>query len=171
MNLVVGRADLERIGAFTFPVWNLNNEGESLARLGRVSWWSVYFGFGMRVVTDDGSRWKLGSHESGGAISARLFDDRGQRIALGTIGPAGYGIHGEHFNYLLFPNAANRAFENDWTLSSSESQIARISRTPTSLETTTPVPLPAVVMTFVLVRLGIPGEKKLAMPSVQWTRD
>lgn len=168
--LVLGEASVRRIGAFAFPVWELANEGVPMARLGRFSSWSIYFGRGQRIQTADGENWRLGSFETGGEISAVLLDGLGARLAVGSVGKGVYGINGRDFAYMLFPHRSDRLSATDWTLSSPSAESAAIRRAPLSLTAHIPVPLSAVVMALALVKLGVPGERKLTLPSVQWTR-
>lgn len=161
---------MRRIGALIFPVWELANEGVPMARLGRFSSWSIYFGRGQRIETVDGETWALGSYETGGEISAVLIDERRARLAVGSVGKGVYGINGRDFAYMLFPESSERLSATGWILSSPSAECATVSRSPMSVTAHVPVPLPAIVMALALVRLGIPGERKLSLPSVNWTR-
>ncbi len=170
LSLVVGSSKLRRVGFVGFPVWELSNEGEILARLGRISGWSIYFGFGQKVELADGTRWRISSTESDAGISAVVRDANGERLGVANVGPSGYGIHGRDFSYLLFPRVESRiTTPNNWVLSSPEAECAEVVRHPLTLTALVPVPTVAVLLAYVLVRVGIPGDKKIELPGVQWT--
>ena len=169
-SLVLGEASVRRIGAFAFPVWELSNEGVPMARLGRFSSWSIYFGRGQKIQTADGRRWRLGSYETGGEISAALIDQTGGRLAVCSVGKGVYGINGRDFAYMLFPRHGRGFSGVEWTLSSPSAECAALSRVSLDVNAQVPVPLAALVMALALVKVGVPGERKLTLPSVQWTR-
>lgn len=170
-SLVVGESTLKRLGFRRFPVWELANEGEILARLGRISGWSIYFGFGLRVELADGSVWRVTSSESSEGFTAIVRNSQGEKLGVASVGPTGYGIHGRDFSYLLFASVESRiTTPNIWTLSSPEAECAEVRRHPLTFTAYVPVPTVAVVLAHVLVRVGIPGDKKLEMPGVHWTK-
>lgn len=168
-HLIVGNSRLRRVGAVGFPVWELTNEGEVLARLGRLSWWSIYFGFGVRVEVAGEEPAKLRSYENSGMVNAVLLNGDGQRLSVGSVAVSGYGIHGREFNYLLFPNRRDSLADNDWTLSSTHAELGRLTRSPMTLDALAPVPVEAAIIAFTLLRVGIPGDKKMELPITKWT--
>lgn len=167
--LMVGEAWLRRVGAFRFPVWDLVNEEETLARLGRISWWSIYFGFGQKVQLGDGSVWKVRSVESNGMVSALVVNSAGLKVALGSTGASGYLIVGKDFSYKLIPLRSHTIMTpNEWILSSGDAICARLQRHPLRITALAPIPVAAAVISIALVRVGIPGDKKMAFSSVSW---
>ncbi len=162
---------MRRVGAVRFPVWELVNEGEMLARMGRSSGWSIYFGFGQKVQFVDGTVWKVRSVESAGMISAVVVNSAGLKVALGSIaGGSGYLILGKDFSYKLLPDRSNTiVVPNEWTLSSDGAISATVQRHPTRITAHTPIPVAAVVISIALVRVGILGGKKMSFPTVHWS--
>lgn len=168
--LIVGEASVRRVGAVRFPVWDLVIDGKTLARLGRMSWWSIYFGFGQKVQLVDGSQWRIRSVESNGMISALVVNSAGLKVALGSIGSSGYLIVGKDFSYKLLPLRSNAILlPNEWILSSDDAICARVQRHPMRITALAPVPVSAAVIAMALLRVGIPGDKKMSYSSVNWT--
>lgn len=167
----MGEVTLRRVGVFRFPVWELVDEGETVARMGRISWWSIYFGFGQKVHLANGSVWRVRSVESNGMISALIVNADGLKVALGSVGASGYLILGKDYSYKLLPGRANSiVLPNEWFLNTDDEVFARIRRHPTRITAVSPVPVAAAVLAMVLVRLGIPGDKKMGFSTVSWTR-
>lgn len=162
---------LRRVGLFRFPVWELVNDGQTLARLGRSSGWSIYFGFGQKIQFVDGTLWRIRSVESSGMISAVVVNSSGLKVALGSIGPSGYLIVGKDFSYRLLHDRPDTVFlPNEWTLTSDGAICANVRRTPLRITAAAPIPTAAVVISMALVRVGILGGKKMGFPPVQWTK-
>lgn len=166
---IVGEAQLRRIGYWGLPVFGLFQDDEVMALLARFSWWSTYFGRGQKIELPDGTRWRLRSVERGGVIRPVLVDTESRPVAIAVAELGRYAINGERNAYVLY--SANRrgfARRNEWVLRSYEQEDAVITSHPPAIEAFQPVPLPAVILSFALIKLGIPGEDGLHVPAIQW---
>ena len=65
VNRMVGRADVKRVGRWRFPVHELRQGHDVLARMGRGGCFTTYLGRGQRVELSNGDRWTIGAIGSG----------------------------------------------------------------------------------------------------------
>jgi hypothetical protein len=166
---LVGKATIRRIGARAFPVFELVHDGAVVARLGRFGWLSVFLGRGQRVEVSDGRVWHVRSHERSGIVSLVVEDSAHRLVASGSARPGGYGINGKGWAYVLAPTGRHTLRrENRWLLRGPQEEVGYVTAHPSRIETTSPVPLPAALLSLDLVRFGIPGESNLNVPSFRW---
>jgi hypothetical protein len=164
-----GRASVRRIRRWKFPVFELEQGGDVLAHLGRAGWIKIYLGSGQRVELPNGERWRIRSIGIGGTFSPIIVDSLGRKVALGGVSHGSYGINGKDYSCVLAPvdkPMVGRA--NTWSLRRFEDELATITRYPLSVDASLPVHLGAVLMSFVLVRYGLPEESMPRIPSFRW---
>ena len=90
-------------------------------------------------------------------------------VTLGGLSHGSYGINGKDFSCVLAPvdtPMVGRA--NTWVLRRFEDDLAIITRQPLSIDASLLVHLGAVLMSFVLVRHGLPEETMPRIPSFRW---
>lgn len=168
---LVGVAAVHRVGRWRFPVYELKVDGLVLARLGRSGLWRIFFGRGQPIELADGSRWRLRSLGMAGAICPVIVDSETRKVALAAPHHGGYGLNGPDWAYVLYPSERHRFVRsNHWILREYEENVGVVTRTPWRIETTSPVPLGAVVLALSLAVYAIPGESKLEVPRVRWGR-
>lgn len=167
---VLGTATVRRIGGWSFPVYELIQNDEVLARMGRFSWFGIYFGSGQQIELASGDRWRIASVGAAGNICPRVVDSTRRKVAVSALGAGSYFINGRDYRYVLYP-ADPRWFgrSNGWILREHEEDLAVVTPLPMTIRATSPVPLGAVLLSFVLARYGIPGELAPTTPPMNWT--
>lgn len=164
-----GQAEVRRAQLLGFPAHCLIQEGHPIASLGRYSFLSIYFGRGQRIELPDGRRWRLWAMGSGGSISPVVTNSEGLRVSQAGLRHRHYGINGRDYAYELIPGEAVRIGRSGlWTLTRHEDYIAHFTRRPRRVTVLEPVPLPAVLLSFVLMDFGIPGEHAPRIPKFTW---
>jgi hypothetical protein len=164
-----GPAAVRRLGRWRFPVFELEQDGDVLARMGRTGWIKIYLGSGQRIDLPDGDRWRIRSIGTGGTFIPVIVDSSGRKVALGGLSHGSYGINGRDYSCVLAPvdkPMVGRA--NTWVLRSFEDDLAIITRQPLSIDASLQVHLGAVLMSFVLVRYGLPEETMPRIPAFRW---
>ncbi len=166
---LVGRANVGRVARWGFPAYELTQDGDVLACIGRTGWLRIYMGRGQRIELADGARWKIRAIGTRGSMVPVIFDSSGRKIAMAGSSHGTYGINGRDFAYALYPGEKpllGRA--NKWLLRHFEDELATITRHPLSIEATVPVHLGAVLLSFALVRHGLPEDSVPSIPSFRW---
>ena len=164
-----GKATVRRLGRWRFPVFELEQGGHVLAHMGRTGWIKVYLGRGQRVELADGSRWAIRSIGIGGSFAPIIVDSSGRKVTLAGMSHGTYGINGKDYSCVLTPVDKPRIGRaNRWVLRRFEDDLATITRYPLSVDASRPVHLGAVLMSFVLVRYGLPAESMPRIPSFRW---
>jgi hypothetical protein len=166
---LAGKATVRRIRRWKFPVFELEQDGDVLAHMGRTGWIKVYLGTGQRVELPNGDRWTIRSIGIGGTFSPIIVDSSGRKVALAGMSHGSYGINGKDYSCVLAPvdkPMIGRA--NTWRLHRFDDELATITRYPLSVEASLPVHLGAVLMSFVLVRYGLPEESMPRIPAFRW---
>jgi len=166
---LAGKATARRLRRWKFPAFELGQDGDVLAHMGRTGWIKVYLGSGQRVELPNGDRWTIRSIGIGGTFSPIIVDSSGRKVALAGMSHGSYGINGKDYSCVLAPvdkPMIGRA--NTWILRRFEDEIATITRYPLSVDASVPVHLGAVLMSFVLVRYGLPEESKPRIPAFRW---
>ena len=164
-----GAATVRRKRRWAFPAFELMQDGDSLAAMGRFGWFSIFFRSGQRIEFADGESWRIKSRGVAGNICPIVVDSTGRKVAVSGLGVGCYGINGEDYACVLAAAEARRLGRaNRWVLRHFEDELAVVTQHPLSIEATHPVPLGAVLLSFVLVRYGIPGESAPRMPSLRW---
>ncbi len=168
-HLLVGQARLRRVAPWGFPAHALVGDGETIALLGRMGWFRIYFGRGQRIELGDGTRWTLTSRTTGGTISPLIIDADGRRVTQAGWRHGTYGINGRDYAAVLHP-ADTRGFgrASSWMISDDDGEVAIVGRSPLSVITRRPVHLGAVLIAFALVRFGLPEEASPKMPTFRW---
>lgn len=165
---LVGSATLDRVGRWRFPVFELTQDDEVIARLGRTGWIKVLFGRGQRIELADGSRWRVKAVGVAGTIAPAIFDADKRKIALTGVGEGSYGINGRDYGAALY-QTEKRRFQraNRWIIRHHDDDLAEITRHPPSVVATRPVHLGAILVSFALIRYGILGEHAPRM-NLRW---
>ena len=164
-----GKATVRRLGRWRFPVFVLEQDGRVLARMGRTGWIKVYLGRGQRVELADGSCWTIRSIGIGGTFAPVVVDSNGRKVTLAGMSHGTYGINGRDYSCLLAPVDKPRIGRaNRWVLRRFEDELGTITRHPLSVDASLPVHLGAVLMSFVLVRYGLPEESTPRIPAFRW---
>lgn len=167
---IVGRATVRRVGRWRYPVTVLTQDGNALLQMGRTGWLRIYLGKGQRVELADGDLWKIRAIGARGSMVPTIFDSAGRRIAIAGSSQGAYGINGRDFAYVLYPGEKLRLGRaNNWILRHFEEEVASVRRHPLSIEATQPVHLGAVLLSFVLVRYGLPEDSVPGVPSFRWS--
>jgi len=167
----VGKATMRRVGGWRFPKYELIQDGAVLARLGRGGWLRIYIGRGQRVDLADGERWTVRSIGAGNTFYPVIVDASRRKVALAGFTHGTYGINGKDYACALYPSdkpLIGRA--NRWILRHFEDELAVITRHPLSVEARLPVHLGAVLISFALVRYGLPEESSPVIPALSWGR-
>jgi hypothetical protein len=168
---LVGKADMRRVSRWGFPAYELTQDGEVLARIGRAGWLRIYMGRGQRIELADGARWKIRAIGTRGSMVPVILDSSGRKIAMAGSSHGTYGINDGDSAYVLYPGEKlllGRA--NKWLLRRFEDELATITRHPLSIEATIPLHLGAVLLSFVLVRHGLPEDSVPGIPSFRWSQ-
>jgi hypothetical protein len=167
----VGSGRFRRVGRIGFPVFELTQDREVLARLGRTGWFKIYFWSGQRIELSDGEQWRLRSVGARGSISPLIVNAEGRIVAMAGLRDGSYGISGRDFACALYPAHKPRIGRaNRWILRHFEQELALITRHPLSVEAAAPVHLGAVLLSFALVRFGLPDEATPGIPEFRWGR-
>lgn len=171
MEHILGSASIRRIGRRTFPVYVLvhedgTEEGTVLAHLGRRGWFRIFFGRGQRVELPDGLKSRVAAVEAGPYIEPAMLGEGGKLVVGSPHGKRSYRITGRDFAYRFYSAGDTRRSKDTWTLREHETTIATFRSDSVSAHH--PVPLPAVLLCFTLIRYGIPGEANLGIPEFRW---
>ena len=168
-HMLVGRANMRRIGRWKFPVDELLQDEEVVARMGRMGWFRIYLGHGQRIELPDGVRWTVRSIGDRGTIRPLIVDSARRKIAIAGSSYGAYGINGKDYGCVLYPADKPRLGRaNRWILRQHEDELAIINRYPLSVEALLPVHLGAVLLSFVLVRYGLPEDAAPRVPTFHW---
>lgn len=169
-NWLVGGAAVRRVGAWRFPVYELRQDDEVLAQMGRGGWFKVYLGRGQRVDLPNGDRWTVRSIGHGGNTLPIIIDSQRRRVTTAGMSHGTYGITGKDYGCVLYPKDKTLfGRENKWILRQHEDELAIITRSPLSIFATHPVHLGAVMMSFALIRYGLPEESGPRIPVFRWS--
>ena len=168
-HMLVGPAVLRRVSPWGFPATALSAGGTTLALLGRIGWFRIYFGRGQRIELADGTRWTLTSRVAGGTIDPVILDESGRMVARAGLRYGTYGLNGRDYACVLHPTDS-RGFgrANRWMLSNDEGALATFTRSPLLVSAQRPVHIGAVLMSFALVKFGLPEESAPVVPSFRW---
>jgi hypothetical protein len=167
---IVGRATAHRIGRLGFRGSELTQDGEVLARIGRAGWLRIYMGPGQKIELADSVQWRIRAVGNRGSMVPVVFDAQRRKIAIAGSSHGTYAINGKDFAYALYAGEKlllGRA--NKWVLRHYEDEVATITRHPLSIHATVPVHLGAVLVSFVLVRHGLPDDTVPRIPSLSWS--
>ncbi len=168
-HMLFGTAELRRMSPWGFPSSALVVGGTTVALLGRMGYFRIYFGRGQRVELADGTNWTVTSISSGGTIQPMIVDEAGRRVATAGLNHGTYGINGRDYACVFHPGEAPRfGRANHWMLTDGDQVLATVIRSPLSIEAHRPIHLGAVLLSFVLVRFGLPEESSPRVPSFRW---
>jgi hypothetical protein len=160
---ITGRAEVEKASERGFPRYRLvADRVGGLAEIGRYSWFAIYLGKGQRIVLPSGAEWRLRAVGFGSAICPVIVDEDRRKVAQAFPGTKNYGINGPDYAYVLY--SAMRRRGNDWLLRHHETDSARFTRRPRNVEAVEPVPVAAVLLSFVVMQFGVPGDEEHFVP-------
>ena len=128
-HLIVGHARVVDAPGFGFPDTRLVQDHRTLAELGRLSWFNVFFGPGQLVVLPDGTRWRVRAFSRSRWVCPMVAVEGGGAIA--RSGPGGdrtYGINTRDHAYSLSPAEARRGRARRWMLVEHETEVATFGR-------------------------------------------
>lgn len=165
---VQGRVELRRVGRWRFPAYDLINNGAEVGSTGPLGWFRIFLGPGVRVELSDASRWRIRSATLAGFVCPVVVDGQRRKVAVAAPGAGNYGVSGRDFGYGLYPQGRHRSSSSSWTLREYEENVAVLHRRPLVVEAAEPVHLAAVLVSFVLMRYGIPDDARPRMPSFSW---
>ena len=156
---VQGMAVVARVGRLRFPVYELRQNGRVLASMGRSGLIKVMFGRGQRIELADGTLWRVKAMGIAGAICPAVFDAEKRKVSISSLREGKYGVNGRDYGCILFA-AEKRRFSraDEWIMREYETELASLTRYPSSVRTEEPVHLGAVILSFALMRYGILGE-------------
>jgi len=168
MPQVIGTASLRRVQAVGFPAFicESSDSGKVLAEIARIGWFRLLFGRGIRIRLPDGAEWRMSSLGVAGQLVPIVRCDAGKLAVGASVGSRSYGINGRDFAYNLYPETARGIRRHTWHLREHETHLATM--TPQSITSDQPVPLAAVLLCFVLIKYGIPGEASFGIPDFRW---
>jgi len=156
---VQGMAVVTRVGRVRFPVYELRQNGRVLASMGRSGLIKVMFGRGQRVELADGTVWRVKAMGIAGSICPAVFDADRRRVAISSLQDGKYGMNGRDYGCILYAADKPRFSRADrWIMREYETELAELTRYPSSIRAVEPVHLGAVILSFVLMRYGILGE-------------
>lgn len=168
-HMLVGEGELRRVSPWGFPATALSANGMTLALLGRMGWFRIYFGRGQRIELSDGTRWTLTARTTGGTISPVILDRSGRKVTQAGFRHGTYGLNGRDYACVLHPvDTRGLGRANRWMLSNDDGELATLTRSPLRVVARRPVHLGAVLMSFALVKFGLPEESAPVMPSFRW---
>lgn len=166
MDTVLGTASLRRVGTLFFPTSVFYSEdGEVLAKLGRDGWFRVFFGRGRRVELPEGTTWRVTALDRGKYLEPRITSKKGKLAVGSSRGDRSYGINGRDYAYVLLPTGGG-LFNTTWELREHDKVLATVGSL--QMHAHYPVPLAAALLSFTLIKHGVPGEAKLGIPEFHW---
>jgi hypothetical protein len=165
--LIFGEAHVRRTKGQDLPK-ELVQDDDVVAVLGRYSWFNIFMGRGQRVDLSTGERWRVRAAGWSRYICPMVVDlDRGKlAIAKPGVGTT-YGINGRSWGFVMAPTEGGRGRSNGWTISEDGTELAVVSRKPQKVFCGEALPLAAILLSFVLTRFDIPGERELGVP-ITW---
>lgn len=154
-----GRVAIRRSRRWSFPAYQLLRQESLVASFGRYSMLNIYFGPGQRISLSDGTRWRLRAIGVGGAICPIVTDADGRRISQSGLMARHYGINTPGHAYgLIRAEQSVLGTVNRWILTHEEDYVMHLTRRPREALIVAAVPLATVLLSFVLMDFGIPGE-------------
>jgi hypothetical protein len=169
--MVSGRVTVRRARLLRFPSYRVTTEQGLEVNLGRYGALNIYFfGPGQKIALPWGVRWRLTAAARGSGLTAVVANEDHRRLAVAAPGAVAgnYGVNGRDYAYTLNPAEGGFGRARLWDLFAGEDAVARFTRRPFGAVCTAAVPLPVVLLGLLLTRYGIPGEKELRMPQLNW---
>ena len=168
---ITGRAELRRVGWWSFPVYEIRHDGLPVARLGRGGWLTVHLGRGQRIELATGHDWRVTSAGGAGTFYPVIRDSVGRRVTTGGASGSTYGINGRDGSFLLYPGETRGVGRpNTWMIRHHDTVMAELTRYPAGIDAYEPLHLGIVIMAFVLVRHGLPDESMPRIPALRWSQ-
>ncbi|MDH3731634.1 MAG: hypothetical protein OES13_11025 [Acidimicrobiia bacterium] len=165
---LLGHARLRRVGRWRFPVYELVSDDGVVALLGRMGWLRIFLRRGVRVELNDGARWRIRATTIAGFICPLIVDTAGGKIAVASGGTGVYRISGRDFGYSLNPGHHRWRASARWTLRHHETDVGVVGRRPLVFDASEPVHIGAVLLSFVLIRYGVPDDARPGLPTFRW---
>lgn len=171
MDSIAGSLSIRHTGLIGFPrsvlVSNdLPEDINIIAKLGRDGWFRTFYGRGRKVELNDGTSWRITGAASAGSVVPVVKSKSGKLAIAEAHGQRCYAIDGPDYTYNLYPLGTRGSHKNAWSLRNRDTEIAYLkARTITAHE---PIPLPALLLCFTLVKYGVLGEHDLGVPEFHW---
>ena len=162
--VVLGGLDVHPAGGVRFPAYEIELDGSTLALLGRYSWFRIFFGRGQPIEIAGGARWRLRAASCGRLVCPVIVDTHDRKVVMGAYADLSYGINGRNYGYMLYGADSRRRRSRKWILREHESDVASLTLQPRRAVISQPIPLAAVLLSFVLMQFGVPGENELKLP-------
>ena len=163
LKAVQGRFRLEPTAGFGFPWADLWGPDGLVAGFGRFSAINLFLLRGQRIVLVDGRSWRLKGLPWHQFVCPALFDAEGRRLATSAPGHGTYAVTCRDRGFTLIPAEKRPGRPRLWQLMEFGEPVARIRRNPYEAEVETPIPLPALAISFGLAAFGVMGEKDLTV--------
>lgn len=135
--------------------------------MGRTGWFRTFLGRGQRIDLPDGSRWRLRAITVGGDICPVILDSSRRKIAIAAEAHGAYGINTKDDAFMLYRSGKRGPARHRWVLRHFENEVAIISADQ-AVQAVQPVPLGVVLVSFVLIRYGLPSDAVPKLPGFSW---
>lgn len=114
----------------------------------------------------DETAWRLTAVGEGSSIVPMVVSETGKLAVASPLRKRSYGITGRDHAYRLFPTTRVGLRTSTWTLREYDVELARFD--PRTIEAGHPVPVAVALLSFALIRYGIPGEANMGIPQFKW---
>jgi hypothetical protein len=150
-----------------FPWAQLVGPEGVVASVGRFSAFNTFLLRGQWIVVGD-RKWRMKSVGWYRMVVPKLVDGDRRKLAVAAAGPDNYAITCRDRGFTLIPAEERPGRARVWELLEFEEPLAMVRRNPYEATIASPIPLPALLMSFTLATLGIMGEKDLVETSTAW---
>lgn len=168
MRTVIAEGRLLPVARWGFPRMRFVTD-DTTVDVGRLSWFSVFFGRGQKIRLPDGTRWRLRAMTRGRHVCPVIVAETGGKIALSGPGDRNYGIATRDRSFVLSPADGSPRRARTWVLDEHGERVATLTRKPftiTAVPGVPAIPLGAALLAPVLMRFGVLGEAEL-MPRMR----
>ncbi len=161
---LIGAYQLEPTGRPGFPWAVLHGSEGAVVEVGRFSFINLFLGRGQRIRLPDGTQWRLRSANWHRFVCPMLVDSEGRRLATSAPGQGIYAVTCRDRGFTLIPAEQRKGRPRRWELVEYDEPVAAVRRNPyEAVVSDDPVPLSAVLMSFMLAAFGVMGEKDLVL--------
>ncbi len=162
-SVITGPVKLRRVAYFGFPKFEVAGADGMVAQLGRNSSLNIFFGRGRRVRLADGTELRIKSTTAARHIVPIVTCNTGTLVISGPLhAERSYGINGKDYAYTLTPlGRVGPQRARQWALRRLGETAATVDELDDSVHPVKPIPVPVVLMAYVLISHGIPGEADL----------
>lgn len=144
-----------------FPWARLVGPGGEVASLASFGFFKVFLFGGQKIRVGD-REWRVQGVPWRRFVCPMLVDENGRRLATSVPGISDYSITCRDRAFTLIPAEQRPGRPRRWELIEFGEPVAAVSRNPYEAEVTTAIPLPALIMSFVLATLGVMGDKEVS---------